>query len=73
MIVTAAIGPTIRSGPAQVALALVIRRLAAISVDASLVTRLGTILLAVAVKTALALATEAAVSIGAERIRMAIV
>lgn len=73
MIVTTAVGPTIRSGPAQVALALVIRRLAAISIDASLVTGLGTILLTIAVKTALALATEAAVSIGAKRIGMTIV
>lgn len=73
MVITAAVGPTIRSSPAQVTLTLVIRRLAAISVDASLVTGLGTILLAVAVKTALALAAEAAVSIGAKRIGMTIV
>ena len=73
MIVTAAVGPTVRSGPAKVAFALVIRCFAAISVDASLITGLGTILLAVAVEAALALTAEAAVSIGAECVGMAIV
>lgn len=73
MIVAAAVGPTIRPGPAQVTLTLVIRRLAAISVDAPLVTGLGTVLLAVSVKTTLALAAEAAVSISAKRVGMTVV
>lgn len=73
MIIAAAVGPTIRSGPAQVALTLVIRRLAAISIDASFITSLGTILLAIAIKAAFALAAVAAVGIGAKRIGMAIV
>jgi len=73
MVITAAVGSTIRSGPAQIALTLVIRRFAAISVDASLIASLGTILFAIAIKTAFALTTKAAVSIGAKRIGMAIV
>lgn len=73
MVVTSAVGPTIWSGPAQVAFTLVIRRLAAISVDAPLVTGLGTILLAITVKTTFALAAEAAVGVGAKRIGMAVV
>lgn len=73
MIVTTAVGPTIRSGPAEIAFALVIRCFAAISIDASLVTGLGTIFLTVAVEAALALTAEAAVSISAECVGMAIV
>lgn len=73
MIVAATVGPTIRSGPAQVTLTFVIRCLAAISVDASFVTGFSTILFAIAIKTAFALTTEAAVSIGAKRIGMTIV
>lgn len=73
MIVAAAVGPAVGPGPAQITLALVIRRLAAVSIDASLVAGLGAVLLAVTVEAALALTAEAAVGVGAERVRMAVV
>lgn len=72
MVVTAAIGPTVRSGPTEIAFALVVRCLTTISVDASLVARLRAVLLTVTVEAALALTTEAAVSIGAKRVGMTI-
>lgn len=73
MIVTAAIGSTVWSSPAKIAFTFVIWRFAAISINASLVTGLSAVLLAITVETTFALAAEATVSIGAERVRMAVV
>lgn len=73
VIVTAAVGSTIRPSPTEVAFAFVVRCFAAISINTSFVTSFGTVFLAIAVETALALAAKAAMRIGAKCVGMTIV
>lgn len=73
VIVTTAVRSTIRPGPTEIALALVVRCFAAVAIYAFLVARLRAVFLTVAVEAAFALTTETAVSVRADGVGMTIV